>query len=91
MVPFASASFSNTPIGPFQMTVLAVLAASANSSRVLGPMSSPILSAGMALEQTISVSTGASIGSGNAEATTVSTGRSSFTPFSSAFLSISLQ
>ena len=47
IVPFARTGFSNTPIGPFQTTVLAVLAASANSSADFGPISRPILSAGI--------------------------------------------
>ncbi len=47
IVPFRRTGFSNTPIGPFQTTVLAVLAASANSSADFGPTSRPILSAGI--------------------------------------------
>lgn len=77
-VPAASVGFSNTPIGPFQMTDFAPAISFAKSLRVSGPISSPILSAGILSEGTTSVSISASMGSGKAEATTVSTGRSSF-------------
>ena len=90
-VPAARVGFSNTPIGPFQMTVLAPLTASANSSRVLGPISQPSMSAGIASASTVTVSTAASIGSGKSLMQTVSTGSSSLTPFASALAIISLQ
>ena len=41
-VPLAKFANSNTPIGPFQITVLADLISSANSSIVLAPISIPI-------------------------------------------------
>lgn len=40
-VPFANASNSNTPMGPFQMMVLASAKASWNAFRESGPMSRP--------------------------------------------------
>src|SRR6266568_2215200 len=46
-VPAANAGNSNTPGGPFQNTVFASASLAANSSRVAGPMSSPILPSGM--------------------------------------------
>ena len=55
------------------------------------PISSPIMSAGIALLSTTSTAISASIGFGNAAAMVVSTGRSSFFPSFSAFSSISLQ
>src|SRR5271165_1140811 len=48
LVPFAKASISNTPIGPFHTIVLAVPISDVNNSTDLGPMSSAIMSAGMA-------------------------------------------
>ena len=91
MVPAASTGFSKTPIGPFHTTVLASFTASAYSSRVLGPISIPIRSAGILSLSTTSVSMGASMGFGNSAVVTVSTGSTSFTPFFSAFAIISLQ
>src|SRR5690606_1007450 len=41
-VPAANAGNSNTPIGPFQNTVLDAATRSANAAAVSGPMSSPI-------------------------------------------------
>ena len=70
--------FSNTPIGPFHTTVLADFTVSAYSFAVSGPMSSPIVSAGIASTDTFCTSIGASIGSGKDAATAASTGRSSF-------------
>src|SRR5699024_10208169 len=46
-VPAARVGFSNTPMGPFQTTVLEALTASANSFMVSGPMSQPSMSAGI--------------------------------------------
>ena len=73
------------------MTDFAPAISFAKSLRVSGPISSPILSAGILSEGTTSVSIAASMGSGKAEATTVSTGRSSFLPSDFALASISLQ
>src|SRR4029077_6662790 len=42
IVPFANASFSNTPIGPFQKIVLARLMVVTNFANVCGPMSTAI-------------------------------------------------
>ena len=91
MVPFASVGFSNTPIGPFQTTVLADFTSFANSSAVFGQISRPISSAGILSASTAVTSISPSIGSGKALATTQSTGSRILTPFSSAFLSMSLQ
>ena len=91
MVPFARVGFSNTPMGPFQTTVLAFLAASANRARVFSPISRPILSAGMASEGTVSTAMSPSMGSGKEAATTVSMGSRSLTPLASALAIISLQ
>ena len=85
-VPAASVGFSNTPMGPFQTTVLDALTASANSFMVSGPMSQPSMSAGIAVTGTTVVSTGASMGSGKSLMQTASTGSSSLTPFSLAIL-----
>ena len=79
-MPAAKAGNSKTPTGPFHTTVLEVAMASANSLRVSGPMSRPIWSDGMALEDT----TVAGASAANSGATTVSTGRRSSTPRSSA-------
>ena len=91
IVPLASVGFSNTPIGPFQTTVLASLAAVAKSSCVLGPISRPSLSAGILVESTYSTAISASIGLGKPSATAVSIGRRSFLPSFSALAIISLQ
>ena len=91
MVPAASVGFSNTPMGPFHTTVLALFAASANSFAVSGPISRPILSSGISEAGTTVTSTGPSMGFGNADATAASTGRRSFLPSFSAFSIISLQ
>ena len=47
IVPLLKFSNSNTPIGPFHITVLASLTASAYKASVLGPISNPMLPAGM--------------------------------------------
>ena len=91
IVPAARQGFSETPIGPFHTTVLAFLTASANNSRVLGPISSPSLSSGIAFVGTIIVSISASIGFGNPSAATVSIGSNNFFPNSSAFFIMSRQ
>ena len=58
IVPFANVSISNTPIGPFQTTVLASFKASVYRRTVSGPMSRPILSP-IAGSSTAMVSAGA--------------------------------
>ena len=78
-------------MGPFQTTVFALLTALAKSSLVFSPISMPSMSAGISETSTVFTSIGASIGFGKSAATTVSTGSSSFTPFSSAFFIMSLQ
>src|SRR3954468_8278627 len=55
LVPFANASISNTPIGPFHTTVLASAIAAVYAAIVAGPMSSPIRSP-IAASPTASVS-----------------------------------
>ena len=47
IVPLLKFSNSNTPIGPFQITVLASFIASAYKASVLGPISNPIYPAGI--------------------------------------------
>ena len=91
IVPAASVGFSNTPIGPFQTTVLAVLTASAKRACVLGPISHPSRSAGILSASYTSTSTGASIGLGKSLIVTASTGNNNFLPSFSAFSIISLQ
>ena len=90
-VPAARIGFSNTPIGPFQTTVLAVFTASAYNSIVLGPISQASLSAAIASASYTYVGISASIGLGKASTITESTGRSNFLPRLSAFSIISLQ
>lgn len=51
-VPTANLSNSNTPIGPFQMTVLVVSKASLNVLTESGPISNPIQPSGMAVAGT---------------------------------------
>lgn len=52
-VPAANFSNSNTPIGPFQMTVFVVSNASLNVLIESGPISNPIHPSGMAVAGTI--------------------------------------
>ena len=86
-VPSAKAGNSNTPMGPFQMTVPASFTASVYRAMVLGPMSMPMRSSGMAM-----VSTSSGLASAeNSAAHRVSTGSSSLTPLALAFSIISLQ
>ena len=80
-VPASNAFISNTPMGPFQNTVLAWATASAYSFAVSGPMSRPIISPGIPSTETVSVSAS----SAKRSAHTTSTGSSSCTPRSSAF------
>ena len=58
-VPAAKASISNTPMGPFQKTVLAPASSRAYSSQERGPMSRPIQPSGMAVLSTICVAASA--------------------------------
>ncbi|OPZ68868.1 MAG: hypothetical protein BWY81_00692 [Firmicutes bacterium ADurb.Bin467] len=76
-VPLAKFGISNTPIGPFQTTVFADLTSLANSSIVLGPMSRPCQPSGISPDKQIIRSVSLS----NSLPQTLSTGRSSFTPF----------
>ena len=91
IVPAARVGFSNTPIGPFQTTVFAVLTASAKRACVLGPISQPSRSAGILSASYTSISTGASIGLGKSAIVTASTGNNNFLPSDSALAIISLQ
>ena len=50
MVPCAKFSHSETPMGPFQITVPALLTVFAYSSAVTGPISRPIQPSGMESE-----------------------------------------
>lgn len=52
-VPAANLSNSNTPIGPFQMTVLVVSKASPNDLIVSGPISKPIHPSGISEAGTV--------------------------------------
>ena len=85
-VPLAKAGNSNTPIGPFQITVPAPATAPQYSFTVSGPMSRPCQPSGISPALTTwLLASGA-----KASAHTVSTGRSSFTPLAAAFWTISL-
>ena len=82
-VPFAKASNSNTPIGPFQTTVFAPSNSFLNNSIDLGPISKPIMPSGIASTSTISNGESGA----NSLATSVSTGRINLSPaFSIIFL-----
>ena len=85
IVPLLKFSNSNTPIGPFHITVLASLIASAYNASVLGPISNPMLPAGMFWSSVTTAST-----SLNSVATLWSTGNKNLTPFAAAFSIISL-
>ena len=74
-------------MGPFQITVPAPFTAWVYSWMVLGPMSMPIMSSGMAM---VSQRTGFASAE-NSLAAMVSTGSRSFTPFSLALAIMSLQ
>ena len=84
-VPVAKVGNSKTPMGPFHTIVPAPLVAAQKSSTVLGPMSMPIISAGMCIAST----TWGSASAANSIAATVSTGSRSLTPFCLAFSIIS--
>ena len=83
-VPCAKLGISKQPIGPFHTTVLASLIALAKSSAVLGPISRPSISSGIPPSSTVLKLASLE----KSSATTLSTGISILTPFSSAFLSI---
>mmetsp|Transcript_10778 Transcript_10778/g.18200 ORF Transcript_10778/g.18200 Transcript_10778/m.18200 type:complete len:233 (+) Transcript_10778:247-945(+) len=86
MVPAANFSNSNTPIGPFMMTVLQSASFSFWRAVVSGPLSSPIQPSGMASTATTWVSASAE----KESATTMSTGRMISFPSSSALAMTSL-
>ena len=86
-VPSAKAGNSNTPMGPFQITVPASFTAAAYRAMVLGPMSIPIMPSGIPAPSTATGLASAE----NSAAATPSTGRSSLTPLSLAFCIISRQ
>src|SRR6266545_2633288 len=75
-VPAANGGSSNTPIGPFQNTVLAGRNASVKAATVRGPMSRPSRSAGIASASTTPESASAA----NRSAATMSTGSSIRSP-----------
>src|SRR5918992_1325984 len=80
-VPRANGSSSNTPIGPFQNTVLASARTRVNSSTVRGPMSNPLRPGGIRSAGTVRCRASAEASS----AATTSSGRRMGTPRSSAF------
>src|SRR6478752_5756705 len=84
-VPPAKASVSNTPIGPFQKTVLASASAAAKAAADSGPMSSPRASAGIS-EAGTTDGCGSRSPDGNAVSTTTSVGSRISTPRSAASL-----
>ena len=80
-VPFAQALISNTPIGPFQMTVFARAISSLNSFTLSGPMSTPSQPSGMFSPGTVRrVLPIVFASKSNASVISASTGISSFTP-----------
>lgn len=79
LVPAANAGNSNTPIGPFQNTVLAFDSRAVKRFTDSGPMSSPILPSGISSAATVSGGESAA----NFSATTMSTGRWMTSPKSS--------
>ena len=74
-VPTANAGFSNTPMGPFQMTVAASAMTEEYNLTVSGPMSSASSSLAMLSMDLTTVSMGASMGLGNAFTHFTSMGR----------------
>ncbi|KRY02863.1 Uncharacterized protein T12_2473 [Trichinella patagoniensis] len=80
-VPKANFSNSKTPIGPFQIMVLALSRVALNVSMESGPMSRPIHPSGMADAGTTLLLASAA----NLSATMTSEGNKSFTSFSFAF------
>ena len=85
LVPTANLSNSNTPMGPFQMTVPAPATAPQYSLTVSGPISRPCQPSGISPVLTTLLSASGA----NLSAMTVSTGSSSLTPLSLAFWIIS--
>ena len=85
-VPSRNGASSKTPMGPFQTTVLAPRITVAKASRALGPMSSPIHPAGMAVLSAVRVGAVASTRS----AMTWSMGSRNVTPFARASFRMSL-
>mmetsp|Transcript_19909 Transcript_19909/g.34327 ORF Transcript_19909/g.34327 Transcript_19909/m.34327 type:complete len:227 (+) Transcript_19909:273-953(+) len=83
VVPVANLAISNTPIGPFQITVLEPLSASSKILMDLGPISKPIQPSGIAVMSTTWVFALAS----NLSAMTTSTGRISSQPLAAAMAS----
>mmetsp|Transcript_31371 Transcript_31371/g.56379 ORF Transcript_31371/g.56379 Transcript_31371/m.56379 type:complete len:262 (-) Transcript_31371:239-1024(-) len=83
LVPASNLLISKTPMGPFQIIVLADRMAAAFSSMDSGPQSSPIIPSGMPVSN---VAIPTSPFSPNSEEVTKSTGRMTSTPFSAAFL-----
>mmetsp|Transcript_16874 Transcript_16874/g.40331 ORF Transcript_16874/g.40331 Transcript_16874/m.40331 type:complete len:210 (-) Transcript_16874:730-1359(-) len=85
-VPFSKAFISNTPMGPFMMTVLQSERNSFCSAVAAGPLSSPIQPSGMASALTTWVSASAA----NLSATMMSDGRRMVLPSFSALARTSL-
>mmetsp|Transcript_27510 Transcript_27510/g.62259 ORF Transcript_27510/g.62259 Transcript_27510/m.62259 type:complete len:201 (+) Transcript_27510:477-1079(+) len=81
-VPFANASISKTPIGPFHTTVPAPLSSLAIKRIESGPISRPIMPSGIAVTETTRQGESAS----KRSATTASVGRSRLTPLALASL-----
>mmetsp|Transcript_198 Transcript_198/g.859 ORF Transcript_198/g.859 Transcript_198/m.859 type:complete len:256 (+) Transcript_198:40-807(+) len=90
-VPLLNFSISNTPIGPFMITVLQSARAAACALVDSGPLSSPIQPSGILSNETTCVSASAS----NLSATIISTGRmsslSSFSAFAITALAVSMK
>ena len=76
-VPFANFSNSNTPNGPFHITVLAFFNTCVNSSIAFGPISNPCHPFGISFESTTIVSASFE----NSFPQTVSIGNNNLTPF----------
>ena len=79
-MPSANGAISKAPMGPFQKTVRVSASFSAYSCAEAGPMSRPIMSAGMASAATVTVSVSAE----NSRPQMTSTGSTISTPVSSA-------
>src|SRR5204863_7379221 len=75
-VPLADAANSNTPIGPFQTMVRAVVISAEKDSTLFGPISKAILSSGIDCPTPIACGCAAA---SNLSATTWSTGSKNFT------------
>mmetsp|Transcript_4754 Transcript_4754/g.12016 ORF Transcript_4754/g.12016 Transcript_4754/m.12016 type:complete len:231 (+) Transcript_4754:466-1158(+) len=85
LVPFSKEAISNTPIGPFQMIVFALLIAASFSLMVSGPQSRPIIPS---FTPVSSVAVSMVPSSPNLEEVTKSTGSTSSTPLLAAFSTI---